>query len=70
LCPCVEMMEKSPALKATDYNELAQCLDDALAIFERHMGALNFMELRTKSILSAIRAEIDERNRTTPPFKG
>jgi hypothetical protein len=37
-------------------------------VFERHTGKLNVTEIRTKSILTAIRAEMQERQRMNPPF--
>jgi hypothetical protein len=62
------MNELPPALNPTDYEGIVRCLDEALAVFERHTGKLNVTEIRTKSILTAIRAEMQERQRKNPPF--
>lgn len=67
----VEINERAPALKPTDYEAIVQCLEQALAVFDRRSGILNVTELRTKSILTTLRADLLHRmQESRPPFEG
>jgi hypothetical protein len=60
---------RSEALTEIDYRGVIRALDEALAFYERHSGSLSVMELRTKSILGAIRSELQERLHPDLPLR-
>jgi hypothetical protein len=62
------MFRENQILSAADRDALINSLDQCLRIFDKKGGMLNIAELRAKSMLSAVRNELERHNDVEKKF--
>ena len=59
-----------PGVKNAEVKDILRCVENALGIFQQHEGALTVGEIRTRSLLMVVRAELEEHLRRAQLLTG